>query len=315
MSNQPRELTHVRAVIYGQPWAIRDEWLASICEIAERHVSGEEPAQYTPPVHRGRRCPECDDGIMKQIMRQGYFGPSPSGKSVCQDCSYECADEDLPPYDRIRGVAVIPLDGPLFPRANLFTRMSGATSYQEFSQTVGEAVADPKVSTLLLHANSPGGSCAGLAECCAKVFTARATGKAVVGICDPQAASAAYAIMSQCETLFTTESAMVGSIGTILRMDNYARAERNEGNDPVVMRSSELKAMNQQPQSVNQYQSLARMLTAYFDQFKDIVQRGRPLIDIASVATGEVWIGKEAVSLGLCDGVSTMEEVIAAFGK
>jgi ClpP class serine protease len=315
IENQPRALSHVRAAIYGQPWAIREEWLASIAEIAERHVAGDKAPEYIAPVMRGRRCPDCKDGRMSQLMRDGYMGRVPSGRSKCAECEFECMDDELPPYDLIRGVAIIPLEGPLFPRANMMTRYSGATSYQEFSQWLGQAVADDDCETILIHGYSPGGACAGMAECAAKVFAARSTDKAVIGLCDPMVASAAYAVMSQCEELYTTESAMVGSIGVLMRMNNYDRAERNEGNDPVVIRSSELKAMDQQPQSVNQYGALLRNVNAYFQQFKDIVSRGRPGTNVNAVATGETWIGKDSVSNGICDGVSTLDELIAEFGK
>jgi ClpP class serine protease len=284
-SNPPRQLTHVRAAIYGQPWAITESWLNSICEIAERHVTG-EAVKFEP----------------KAKVQAEH----------CPDCGYEMGEKE-PPYEVRRGIAILPLDGPLFPRANLMTQLSGATSYQDFSAALDEAMQDDKVSAVLIHANSPGGSCLGMADICSKIYERRGGDKITIGLCDPMAASAAYAVVSQCTELFCTESAIVGSIGTIMRRDNWDRAERNAGNDPATIHSNELKAYGQ-PTSVKQYDDMVRTLSAYFEQFKEIVVRGRNGIDIDAVATGEVFVGREAVSRGLCDGVSTLHKIIDEFG-
>lgn len=301
MKNAPRQLTHVRAAIYGQPWAIQETALNAICEIVEAHVVGSAPKSVTP--HGKIVCEDCKS-LVSVAAEQ------------CPNCGCEVPEEEkMPPYQRIRGLAVLALDGPLFPRANLMTQYSGATSYQEFGAAFDAAMDDERVSALIIRADSPGGSCLGLSELCTRIHEARSADnfKPVIGLCDPMAASAAYAVMSQCGELYCTESAIVGSIGVIWKSDNYDRAERNAGNDPTIMRSSELKAY-EQPTSVRQYADCIKMVEGYFGQFKEIVERGRPGIDIDAVATGELFIGGAAVSAGLVDGISTLEKLIEEFG-
>lgn len=303
-------LSRVRSAIQSTPWAITPEWLETICSIVDAHVAGENPQPFVSKVKRGRRCPSCKDGVLKAIMVQGAFGPVASGNYNCQNCGCQCNEELLPPYEIIDGVAILELTGPLFPKANLLTMLSGATSYEEFSQDFSQAMNDGDVNAILIESDSPGGSCLRLAETCSRVFAARELStKPIFGLVDPQACSAAYAIISQCDRVYITESGLAGSIGTILRYSNWDRAERNEGNDPVMITSSDVKAFGQ-PTSLPQYQSLIEMLTAYFEQFKEVVQRGRPKIDINAVAGAKVWIGRDAVKVGIADGVSTMEQVI-----
>ena len=55
---------------------------------------------------------------------------------------------------------------------------------------------------------------------------------------------------------------------------------------------------------------MRKMLQTFFAMFKDAVLRGREGIDIEAVATGEVWIGSEAVDLNLIDGIMTFDDVI-----
>ena len=60
------------------------------------------------------------------------------------------------------GVAVIPVTGPIMRYANLFTRISGATSTQELATDLQAAIDDPKVRSILLNVDSPGGEANGV---------------------------------------------------------------------------------------------------------------------------------------------------------
>lgn len=311
MKNYP----HIRSAVYGQPWAINREWLEAIADIVEIHASGAEPKAFIPKEKRGRRCMSCKTGVLRSVMVPGAWGPVPSGRYNCPSCGTECLEDDLPPYEIINGVAILPLSGPLFPKANLMTKYSGATSYQEWTLMFSQAMTDPDVTHLLPLSDSPGGSCLGMSEACSIVHAAVEIGtKPVYGLIDPMACSAAYGIMSQCEQLYCTESAMVGNIGTRFRLSNWDRAERNEGNDPIEIASNDIKATGT-PQSLAQYESNIEILRAYFEQFKSIVARGRPFADIEAVANAKVWIGSGAVNVGLCDGVSTLEKLILKLTK
>jgi len=307
MQNQ---LPHIRAAIYSTPWAITTPWLEDICAIFERHVAGQTPKPFTVKSKSKQHCPDCKAGILKSIP-----SADSGGGMSCPKCGCQCAEEDLKPYDIVGGVAILPLTGPLFPKANLLTEFSGATSYEKFGSDFQMAMEDSEVSGIYIPTDSPGGSCLGLAECCNRIYTARETGtKPIMALVSPMACSAAYAIVSQCDQVFITESSMAGSIGTILKYNNWERAERNEGNDAVMMTSSDVKAFGT-PQSMAQYQSLMDTLQSYFEQFKEMVVRGRHGIDIEKVSGAKVWIGKQAVSVGICDGISTEPEILSTMGE
>jgi serine protease SohB len=47
--------------------------------------------------------------------------------------------------------------------------------------------------------------------------------------------------------------------------------------------------------------------------FKDFVSEQRPTLDMDTVATGEVWYGKRAVEVGLCDAVQAADDVLIEF--
>jgi ClpP class serine protease len=308
MNPSSNNFPHIRSAIYSQPWAITSQWLETICEIAEAHIGGRVITSSVATKHK-RKCPNCASGWMKMSVRREE-GKEPKSECACPNCGCECNEDDLPPYDVINGVAILPLIGPLFPKANLFTMFSGATSYDQFTADFDQSEHDSNVNSRIIVSDSPGGSCLRLSETCSRIFAARETSaKPTVGFIDPMCCSAAYAIVSQCDRIYISESGMAGSIGTVMKYSNWDRAERNEGNDAVILTSSDVKQFGT-PQSLAQYQSLIETLLAYFNQFKEIVLRGRKGIDINAVSGANIWIGKEAVGKGLVDGVSTLEKII-----
>ena len=75
-------------------------------------------------------------------------------------------------------VAVVPVTGPLFRYANMFTRISGATSVATLAADIQEAVDNPNISSILLNIDSPGGEANGINEL-AEMIHAAATKKPV----------------------------------------------------------------------------------------------------------------------------------------
>jgi ClpP class serine protease len=55
------------------------------------------------------------------------------------------------------GVAILPVHGPLFRYANLFTNISGAASYELIAADFKAALENPNISAIVLDIDSPGG--------------------------------------------------------------------------------------------------------------------------------------------------------------
>jgi hypothetical protein len=67
------------------------------------------------------------------------------------------------------GVAIIPIEGVIFPRASLFAAISGGVSADELATDLATALDDPGVSGILLSVDSPGGDVNGVAEVAAMI--------------------------------------------------------------------------------------------------------------------------------------------------
>lgn len=202
-------------------------------------------------------------------------------------------------------VAVIPVTGPIFRYANLFTDVSGATSLEVLTRDFTAAADDPAVKHIVLNIDSPGGQANGIAELAQLV---RASAKPVTAYVDGQAASAAYWLAASASRIVMSKTAMVGSIGAVVTLD----AKKREGQIEIVSSQSP----NKRPDITTdagrgQIQALIDGLAQVF--INDVAQyRG---VSAETVITkfggGGVFLAAEAVALGMADEVGTFEGVIA----
>lgn len=272
------DFRHVTAAVFNEPWLIDPAKMVLITAALEHVMAGGQPWAA-----RGA------DPSMKRMMAKPEI---------------------------VGSTAVIPIMGVISRRANMFTEMSGGTSIELLDSQLSEALASDAVKSILFHIDSPGGAAQGVPEFASRVYDAAKTStKPIVGFCE-LAASAAYWIGSQCDALYCSEAAPIGSIGVIMTIMDDTRAMKNQGVDPVVIRSSELKAPGAGgPLTPNQMQSLQDRVQQIFGMFKDGVSRARAVIDIEAVSTGDVWLGKRAVEMGLVDSVSNFDAVLAKLAQ
>ncbi len=71
------------------------------------------------------------------------------------------------------GVAILPVVGPLFRYANLFTTVSGASSYEIIARDFIQSLQNKDVKAIVLDIDSPGGEVNGCAELADMVYEAR----------------------------------------------------------------------------------------------------------------------------------------------
>lgn len=214
--------------------------------------------------------------------------------------------------DVIKGVAVMPVAGPIFRHANLFTEFSGATSLDMLVREFTNLVARDDVEAILMEIDSPGGEAAGINDFGDIVYAARGK-KPIYAYTDDLCASAAYWIASACDRIFAAETAALGSIGVIAAMHKPPTAE----DDYVEFISS------QSPYKRPLYQEdgadrVQQMVDSLGDIFVSKVARNRGT-DEANVlehyGNGWVLIGKQAVEAGLADEIATFTEALDATHK
>lgn len=204
------------------------------------------------------------------------------------------------------GVAVVPVTGPVFRYANLFTSISGATSLDVLARDFTAAIDDIQVKSIVLTIDSPGGQANGIAELAQMISR---SSKPVVAYVDGIAASAAYWLASAAGEIVLSKTAEVGSIGAVVAID----AARSKGGPIEIVSGQSPKKRPDITTDDGRAQIQARVDRLAQVFIDDVAQYRGVTVDkvLADFGQGDVRMGSDAVALGMADRISTLEEVIA----
>lgn len=210
------------------------------------------------------------------------------------------------------GVAVIPFMGPHFPRANLFTRVSGAVSLEMFRAEFTAAMNDPKVKSIILDVDSPGGNVTGTDETAQLVASARGK-KSVTAFISGIGASGAYWISSAAERIVMDETAEAGSIGVQATFTDWTEADKKAGAQEITIVASQSPKKNMPvttPEGRAEVQRIVDDLAQVMLE-RIAVNRGMdPTKAQSKLGEGAVFVAAQAVEMGLADSTSTFAALI-----
>lgn len=221
---------------------------------------------------------------------------------------------------RIRnGVAVLSISGPMFRYANLFTAISGATSYEQIALEIGAMMAAPEVRHLILDVNSPGGEVDGAAELADLIYSYRGD-KPITAYVSHLGASAGYWVASAAGEVVANETAMLGSIGAVIGVTDYSKQDEEMGIRRMEFVSSQSPNKRVDPFSEDKGEAerARAVLQGLVDRlgavFIEKVSAYRGMSEEAVMAPkGGLLIGSDAVEAGLADRVGTLEGLIEEF--
>lgn len=225
-------------------------------------------------------------------------------------------DDKQERFERHGGLAIIELSGPLTKYPHSLQSIVGGTSMIEAQRAVREAADDDTIDGVLLLIDSPGGTAAGTADLAQEVAAAKAK-KPVWAYASDLCASAAYWIGSQADRLYGNQTATVGSIGVLMRLEDSSKQYELAGVKVHRLATGEFKGAGMDGAEVTERQ--LKYLQSHLDDlnrpFMAAVAEGRglELSAVEKLADGRVHVPPDAVELGLLDGVRTLDETISAF--
>lgn len=203
-------------------------------------------------------------------------------------------------------VAVIPIQGALFPRANLFSEISGAYSVEMLARDLNAAQINPDVKAVVLQIDSPGGHTTMINEFAAQI---KAFDKPIVSYVVGQAASAAYWIAAASDKIYLDNTAMVGSIGVVA-----AFSKKDTNTTEFVSSNAPDKRPDLETDSGRAViQSMVDDMEAVFIE-SIMSNRGMSREQITQLRGG-VLVGAKAVSAGFADEISNLEAVIQSLNE
>jgi ClpP class serine protease len=210
------------------------------------------------------------------------------------------------------GVAIIDIVGPIFPRANLFSNVSGVTSIEVLAKDFTEAVNNPNIKAVLFNIDSPGGEATGVSEFADMVYNARSK-KTIVAYTYGQASSAAYWIFTAAEKRYVSDTAIVGSIGVIMAQKNTDAQDEKNGIKTYEIVSSKSPDKRLDAGTESGKAKIQILVDNMTDIFINKISRNMGVTTetvLNDFGKGGVLLGSFAVDAGMADQVSNLEDVI-----
>ena len=165
---------------------------------------------------------------------------------------------------------------------------------------------------VLLRIDSPGGSVAGYGLAAAQIQRLRDKNISITASIDHVAASGGYLMAAVAHHIIAAPFAIVGSIGVVAQLPNFYRFLQKKNIDVELVTSGEYKrTLTVFGENTNKgRQKFQEDLDKIHTVFKDYVLGHRTQLDIEKVSTGEHWLAKDALPLGLVDTLKTSDEYI-----
>lgn len=173
-------------------------------------------------------------------------------------------------------------------------------------------LATPK-DEIVVKVDSGGGMVHAYGLAAAQLVRVRDAGVPLTVSVDKVAASGGYMMACIGDRILAAPFAMLGSIGVVAQLPNFNKVLRKHDVEYEMLTAGEYKrTLTLFGENTDKdREKFQEDLESIHRLFKDFVGRYRPVLDVESVATGEVWFGLEALEHALADELKTSDEYIS----
>lgn len=194
-----------------------------------------------------------------------------------------------------------------------FKGSMNAQEVDNFSREVTAviSIAEPD-DQVLVRLESPGGVVAGYGLGASQMARFKDAGIFVTVAVDKVAASGGYMMACVADRIVSAPFAMIGSIGVVAQLPNIHRLLKNNDVDVELHTAGDYKrTLTVIGENTDEGRKKFKQdLQVIHDQFKTHIANYRQQLDIEKVATGEVWLGKQAEQLQLVDEINTSDDLL-----
>lgn len=246
-----------------------------------------------------------------------YYEAHPEARVTASSDDSDENEVRSPYMEVVDGVAVISVEGGLYDAT--FGRVGqwyGICGYGDIREALVEAVKNYDVKSIMLVIKSGGGSVSGCADT-AKFISQVDTVKPVFTYSPSQMCSAALWLGLGARKVYAGDASLVGSIGTISMVVSRHRMLQEEGIDVEIVRSGKYKALGHPAEAMSELavEDTKSRVMYFADLFNEYVaeRRGTTVANVDSrYGQGRVFIGKQALDVGLIDGVMDYSSAYSA---
>lgn len=184
-------------------------------------------------------------------------------------------------------------------------------------KTIAKIHKDESVKAVVLRVNSPGGSADASEQIWHAVQTLKQRGLPVVVSMGDYAASGGYYISCGADYIFAEPTTITGSIGIFGLIPNAGVLRDKIGIDIDALgtnkHTSFSAGLGLRGMTGSERAMMQKMVERGYDLFTSRCAQGRhmPQDEINKIGEGRVWLGKDALELGLVDELGNIEMAIA----
>jgi protease IV len=212
-------------------------------------------------------------------------------------------------------IAVVYADGDIV----MGKGVKGSIASDDFRMLLQKIRADESIDALVLRVNSPGGSALASDIIWREIELIKGKIPVVVSMGDV-AASGGYYIASGADSIYADANTITGSIGVFTVIPNISGFMNNKlgisfdgvKTAPYADAPSATRPLNTMEQKM-----LQSGVDSIYHTFKSRVAKGRKksMDYVDSIAQGRVWLGSDAISVGLVDRIGTLNDALASAAK
>ena len=183
-----------------------------------------------------------------------------------------------------------------------------------FVLEINKAARDKSIKAVVLRVNSPGGSVAASVKIRAALDSLQAR-KPLVASFGNYAASGGYWISNGCDKIFADANTITGSIGVFSMIPEFSKVTKKVGVNFETIGSNKHSDMYSlmRPFDKAELDYQQASVEDIYESFVNLVADGRKMAPSAvdAIAQGRVWMGSDALEIGLVDEIGTLQDAIA----
>lgn len=166
---------------------------------------------------------------------------------------------------------------------------------------------------VVVKVESGGGMVHAYGLAAAQLVRIREAGVPLTVCVDKVAASGGYMMACIGTKVLAAPFAILGSIGVVAQMPNFNRLLKKHNVDFEMLTAGEYKrTLTLFGENTEKgREKFQEDLENIHRLFKSFVGQYRPQLDVAAVATGEIWFGNEALEMALADEITTSDQYIS----
>lgn len=214
-------------------------------------------------------------------------------------------------------IAMINIEGTIIDTGTEPGMFSGEQyNHQLVIESLKQIIEDDTIKAILLNVDSPGGGVYESAEVHKYLTEAKEAGKIIYSSMGGMAASGGYYVSAPADQIFASNETMTGSIGVIMQALNFEQLAEDLGIEFNTYTSGDMKEMLSATREPTEEETeyVQGMVDSMFDDFVQVVADGRGMSEdeVRDLADGRIYLGEDAMDIGLVDQIGYIEDATAA---